>query len=391
MARTNSTETYVQETSVGNLDVITNFNGLMKASTSKDSLYIRAKESLVEYFASADCILSEREKAQMLIELVSNMAVQMTNSAMSTALATAKEDRDGVYQLTKLRADTLLVQEQADKVAAENLVLGQDELIKKAQADKLVIEGWKLQAGMIREDGLLKDNMPAITSIILPQTSIGDQGLRWEQEQQTKMSVYATLAKSFRESGVISWTTDVEGKVDTITDTAPLTPGLTKAQDNVAIRQKQGFDDNMRQHAANSSANMIGLLLSASESGNITSDDVDRWRGAVNYLNSGGPTLIAGNIAINEPIPNVSKTSGATITGTTTNIAAGTGITMEITDGTYTSTTMIAIVQMDGTWSIDIIADDIDTIPVSSCDISATLQDATGVYRTDTETVSVVA
>ncbi len=390
MAKTQSTEIYTPETSVGNLDVVSSFNELMKTSTAKDSLYIKAKESMVDYFASADCILSEREKSEMLVNLVSNMAVQMTQGALGAAMEIAKENRDGVFKLTKLREDTLLVQEQRDKVAAENVVLGQEEEIKEAQKNKLIMDGWKIQASMIREDGLLKTNMPSISNAILPSTSIGERGLKWEQEQQTKMSVYATLAKSYRESGVISWTVDGSGKVNAIHDLAPLTPGLTKAQTSVAIRQEKGFDDNMRQHAANSSANMIGLLLSAEESDKITSEDVDRWRGAVNYLNSGGSANVAGNIAFDTPLSDITKTVGATITGTTTNILAGIGLSVEITDGTNISTTMIAIVQIDGTWSLTVVPDDISGINLGACDISATLQDATGVYRTDIETVNLV-
>ena len=391
MARTDSTQTYTKE-SIQPLELIPGFNALMKASTAKDSLYIKAKESMVEYFASAVCILSEREKAEMLVQLVSTMAVQMTSASMSTALAAAKEDRDGVYQLTKLRADTLLTQEQTDKVAAENLVLGNDALIKEAQANKLVIEGWKLQTGMIREDGLLKENMPAITTVILPQTSIGEQGLRWEQEQQTKMSVYATLAKSYRESGTVTWTTGAEGKISTITDAQPILPGLTKAQENVAIRQEKAFDDNMRQHAANSSANMIGLLLSASESGNITAADVDRWRGSVDYLNSGGIAAVAGSIAVTTPVASISLSVTTTIVGTTVNITAGSGVTVDIVDSvTHVSTTMISVVQLDGSWSVDVLPDNVSALVAGAGTLTALVQDSTGVYRSDEEAVTIVA
>lgn len=284
-----STQVYIKET-VSDLDVGSIFSELMKLSTDKNSLYIRAKESMIEYFASDDCILSEREKAEMLTTLVSNMAIQMTSSSLASAISIAKENRDGPYQLTKLREDTLLTQEQRDKLASDvDLTDAQTDKIK-ADSDMTVIQGWKIQSDMIRDNGTIQANMPTTATTILPSTAIGESGLKWEQEQQTKMSVYATLAKSYRESGVVTWTTDpVSGKVNTITDAAPLTPGVTKAQYDIAVRQKTAFDDNKRQHAANSSANMIGLLLSAEESGNITADDVTKWRTAVDYLNTPTP------------------------------------------------------------------------------------------------------
>lgn len=286
--RINSTQIYTPENGPA-LEVTETFTELMEASTARNSLYIKAKESLIEYFASEDCILSEREKASMLAELVSTMAVQMTNSTLNAAVEIAKVDRDAPYELTKAREEILLLQEQRDKVAAENENLGKDADIKDAEKDNLVIQGWKTQADMIREDGLIKENIPSTATAILPATSIANRGLKWEQEQQTKMSVYATLAKSFRESGVVTWTVDAEGKINMITDALPSKPGLTNAQTEVAVRQEIAFDDNKRQHAANSSANMIGLLLSAEESGNITAEDVTKWRNAVDYLNTTTP------------------------------------------------------------------------------------------------------
>ena len=289
MSRIESTQIYVPEVVV-DLEVTPIFAELMKASTDKDSLYIRAKESLLTYFASADCILSEREKANMLTELISNMAIQMTNAALSAAVEIAEKDRNGAYELTKAREEILLMQEQRDKVAAENEALGADTDDTEADTNLKVIQGWKIQSDMIRENGAVKTNLPDIGTVVLPSTTIAEQGLKWEQEQQTKMSVYATLAKSYRESGVVTWTTDAStGKVSTITDALPEDPGLTNAQMKVAVRQETAFDDNKRQHAANSSANMIGLLLSAEESDKITPEDVAKWRTAVDYLNTNTP------------------------------------------------------------------------------------------------------
>lgn len=285
MARTNSTQTYVKETSVVDLVVEPIYTSLMQASVDKDSIYIRAKDTMEAFFKSST--MTATAKAEILSGMLVQMTSSLTTSALNAAVQIAKENRDGIYNLTKLREDTLLVQEQRDKLAADNLLTGAAVTTEEYDGNLKVIQGWKVQSDMIRENGVLSTNMPTITTIVLPATSIGEQGLKWEQEQQTKMSVYATLAKSYRESGVITWTTDGgTGKVVSITDASPTTPGLTRAQEKVAIRQEIGFDDNKVQHAANSSANMIGLLLSAEESGNITVADVNKWRTAVDYLNT---------------------------------------------------------------------------------------------------------
>ena len=272
MAKTNSTEVFIAEI-VADLDVITQYNNLMKASVAKDSIYIRAKESLQSFFASSN--MSDPDKAAILSNMLTSMTTSITNQAMSTALAIAKENREGKYAISKVIADILVTKEQADKLAADNLVATANASKISQDTTNAIIQGWKLQSDMVRENGITA--FPSLTSAALPVTNVGDRGLKWEQEQQTKMSVYATMAKSYRESGLVSWTVDsATNKINSIIDLLPATPGLTHAQTKVAIRQELGFDDNKRQHAANSSANMIGLLLSAEESGNITTADVEQ-------------------------------------------------------------------------------------------------------------------
>jgi hypothetical protein len=65
------------------------------------------------------------------------------------------------------------------------------------------------------------------------------------------------------------------------------TTGLTYWQTKVAERNEQGFDDNMRQHVANSSATMVSMLLT-SEDASLTAvaQEISLiWKTAANYLN----------------------------------------------------------------------------------------------------------
>jgi len=283
-----SIQTFIKE-SPGDLVVVPLFNTLMKESVSKDSVYIRSKETMQEFFTNSN--MSDPDKANILSQLLVNMTTQMTEGALNAAIQIAKENRDAPYQLAASREDTLLKQEQRDKLAEDRAnVIKEGNLIDQKTKD-LVIAGWVKQATIEKENGVVLDNLPTLdTTTNLTGTMVSDKGVKWEQTEQTKMSVYATLAKSFRESGTVTWTTDATtGRVNTITDAVPTAPGLTKRQEQVAIRQEKAFDDNKVQHAANSSANMIGLLLSSADSGAITTTDVTKWRTAVDYLNTPTP------------------------------------------------------------------------------------------------------
>ena len=388
MAKTNSTEVFIAEI-VADLDVITQYNNLMKASVAKDSIYIRAKESLQSFFASSN--MTDPDKAAILSNMLTSMTTSITNQAMSTALAIAKENREGKYAISKVIADILVTKEQADKLAADNLVATATASKISQDTTNAIIQGWKLQSDMVRENGITA--FPSLTSAALPVTNVGDRGLKWEQEQQTKMSVYATMAKSYRESGLVSWTVDsATNKINSIIDLLPATPGLTHAQTKVAIRQELGFDDNKRQHAANSSANMIGLLLSAEESGNITAADVNLWRSAVGYLNTasnGVPSPIPGTITVTAPPASISKAAGVVLSGTTTSITPGTAVTVLILRGTTKSNIPASMVQVDGTWSVTVNVSDIDTLTTGVATVALEVVDSTGMIREDDSFTSV--
>jgi len=273
-----------QKEVVNDLDVINIYKNLMSASMSQDSIYIHAKETMEAFFKDSN--MTDPEKATILSGMLTQMVGAVTDTAMSNAVAIAKENRDGPYELTAMREDTLLKQQQRAKLEADTDNAVKEGSLLDARKDEMILKGWMEQASMSKDFGVVLDNLPSLDTVKLPDTAVADKGLKWEQMQQTKMSVYATLAKSYRENGVVSWTVDDStNKINTITDLAPGTPGLTKRQEEVAIRQKEAFDDNKVQHAANSSANMIGLLLSASDPGALTSADVTKWRTAIDYLN----------------------------------------------------------------------------------------------------------
>ena len=388
MAKTNSTEVFIAEI-VADLDVITQYNNLMKASVAKDSIYIRAKESLQSFFASSN--MTDPDKAAILSNMLTSMTTSITNQAMSTALAIAKENREGKYAISKVIADIMVTKEQADKLAADNLVATATASKISQDTTNAIIQGWKLQSDMVRENGITA--FPSLTSTALPISNVGNKGIKWEQEQQTKMSVYATMAKSYRESGLVSWTVDsATNKINSIKDLLPATPGLTHAQTKVAIRQELGFDDNKRQHAANSSANMIGLLLSAEESGNITAADVNLWRSAVGYLNTasnGVPSPIPGTITVTAPPASISKAAGVVLSGTTTSITPGTAVTVLILRGTTKSNIPASMVQVDGTWSVTVNVSDIDTLTTGVATVALEVVDSTGMIREDDSFTSV--
>jgi hypothetical protein len=274
---TNSTVTYVPEL-VGNLDVIPIYKELMAASTGQNSVYIRAKETLVDLLATGG--LTSNEKATVISQTISTISSGMSAKAMDAAIKIATENRDSKYVLTKLREDTKLTTAQAAKVESD---------IAKTDKDVEVttIQGWKIQAELYRDYGTIS---PAITTVIVPSNNYTDYGVKVETLKKAKVDTFATYSNTYRTNGNVSYTADATtGQFITVGGD---TEGLTVAQTNVAIRQKQGFDDNQRQHVANSSASMIGLLLSTEASGINYEPYLASWTEATDYLNTTHTPLV---------------------------------------------------------------------------------------------------
>ena len=310
MAKIQSSEIF-SHTTVDDLKVIPYFKELMEACVSDKSIYMTAKNTLLAMFE--DGSLNREDRDKLLSVTFTNVITTLTDKSMTIALEMAKENLWNGYKLSKLKADTIIAQEQADLLSAQNthipiqisldtarLRLEEEKLltekarieVEKAKQKFMVIEGWKVQAQMIREDGFNRNNIPAITQVTLPSNTVLEAGMKYEQQQQSKLSSYAVMAKAYRESGVVHWTQNSSGHIYTITDFTPSASGLTKAQEKVAKRQLIGFDDNKLQHVVNSSANMIGLILTAeAEDGALTSADVDLWRQGIRKMLVATPTI----------------------------------------------------------------------------------------------------
>jgi len=135
-----STEQFMKE-AVGNLDVVTPYRQLVAETTGRDSLYIKAKETLLSYFEQPENTLSVREKTEMLSKLITDITVQTTDRLMSIALQAAVENRDAGYKLAKEREATLLIQEQTNKVAEDiRAQTYQVDVILPKEASKLDAE-----------------------------------------------------------------------------------------------------------------------------------------------------------------------------------------------------------------------------------------------------------
>lgn len=231
------------------LDVSSKYTKLMQDSLGEGSLYERVKDTYFELFK--DLNVSEQEKLELVASNIANLATNITAQAMNSALMWAKEERDGAYQLAQIKAQT-------------ELALAQKELTAE-QICKTVAEGELVAAQ--------KEEVLAST--------IRTDNLTNSQIKSTEATVYSTLAEAYRKSGVVLTSTDTDG---VLKGTSGDLSGYTYKQDKFIDRQVISFEDSKRNHAVNSSAAVIGQLLSAEVPIEETDTAFILWKNAMEYL-----------------------------------------------------------------------------------------------------------
>lgn len=269
-----------QKVSIGDLNVKDIYQELMEVSTGQNSAYLRTKETLQDLVDSST--LTDREKSEVISKTLSGIAGNITNSALDAAIKIATENRDAPFALAKVSADTAMTLAQTTKLGKDELLVEEQTKKLSSDIDKQIIDGWYTQGKLIADTGLAP-NANTSAAIISDQT-VSAQSKAYQDIKLGEAKVYESWSGALMANGNVAYTV-ANGMPTLITLSST---GLVKAQTDVAVRQEKAFDDNMRQHAANSSASMIGVLL-GSEAFTDPADYngyLTHWTTSLTYLNT---------------------------------------------------------------------------------------------------------
>ena len=209
------------------LDVVKKQKELAAALTDEDSIYIRMKETLVDLLEKGE--IKGTDRARAVSETISQMAVNLTNTTLTTALAWQAQEKELALKKEELEVRLDILQKEVDK-AEEDTRLAK-ESVRLAQAKR------------IREYG--DATFDPDGNVI----ALSDEGLVYEQEQLVKKQIEqgtATLSKM----------------ADDLQTAAKQRLNVEK-QTELYQRQKEGFDDNKYQKLFESQINAWGLMFSS--------------------------------------------------------------------------------------------------------------------------------
>ena len=209
------------------LDVVKKQKELAAALTDEDSIYIRMKDTLVDLLEKGE--IKGTDRARAVSETISQMAVNLTNTTLTTALAWQAQEKELALKKEELEVRLDILQKEVDK-AKEDARLAK-ESVRLAQAKR------------IREYG--DATFDPDGNVI----ALSDEGLVYEQEQLVKKQI---------EQGTATLT-----KMADDLQTAAKQRLNVEKQTELYQRQKEGFDDNKYQKLFESQINAWGLMFSS--------------------------------------------------------------------------------------------------------------------------------
>ena len=209
------------------LDVVKKQKELAAALTDEDSIYIRMKDTLVDLLEKGE--IKGTDRARVVSETISQMAVNLTNTSLTTALAWQAQEKELALKKEELEVRLDILQKEVDK-AEEDARLAK-ESVRLAQAKRIREYG----------DATLDPNGNVV--------ALSDEGLVYEQEQLVKKQI---------EQGTAS----VNKLQDDLLTAAKQRLSIEK-QTELYQRQKEGFDDNKYQKLFDSQINAWGLMFSS--------------------------------------------------------------------------------------------------------------------------------
>ena len=209
------------------LDVVKKQKELAAALTDEDSIYIRMKDTLVDLLEKGE--IKGTDRARVISETISQMAVNLTNTSLTTALAWQAQEKELALKKEELEVRLDILQKEVEK-AKEDARLAK-ESVRLAQAKR------------IREYGDATFDLDG--NVI----ALSDEGLVYEQEQLVKKQI---------EQGTATLT-----KMADDLQTAAKQRLNVEKQTELYQRQIGGFDDNKYQKLFESQINAWGLMFSS--------------------------------------------------------------------------------------------------------------------------------
>ena len=267
------------------LDVVNKQRELVAEALGPDSVYIRMKETLDEYFNEGN--LKNPDIAKAVAETIGNMTVAITGQAMNTALQWEAKQKELVLQKeeTEYKIDQMKLEAQKlefDRDNAEAVKIYTQARTIREMGQPVIVNGDVASlpdSGKVYQEilGLQKD-------LELKEVQKVNYGA---QTKQVQAQVHKLIADTYVNHGMFTGYAISETGIVGASKQAQAYKTLSEMNKEVAKEQARGYAWNAWANAASSSAGMIGTLVAAEIANEtLVNSTLTTWQTAVNKINA---------------------------------------------------------------------------------------------------------
>ncbi len=243
------------------LEILTKYRSLVKASLDGESVYIRTKETLMDLFENRD--FTSREKSEILSQVLGSLNSTVVSTAMGTAMQWASEEKS--VELKKLELEKSLA------------IMEQDALLKELQRTATLRENVDRQASTIRNYGtptVVDGVVTALTDTgkvyedtrltVQQVTNAGKEGdILAVKEKEAQAMVHKIVADTYVNYGRYTYTLDSTGLTSVTDITPPTHTTLSDTQQSIAVQQAKGYAYNAWSSAVVGASSTLGTAMAS--------------------------------------------------------------------------------------------------------------------------------
>lgn len=259
------TYTYTSDVS-STLNVVPKYEELVKQSLDGESAYIRAKETLEELFKESS--LSDAQRSDALVAVVSNVVNSITTASMSTALEWAKAESDIALKKIQLEKELEVTRCQAELVCAQKDQIELNMRLAQIESRRMygvgTFDGTTGALLSLTEEGKVWTDMLMVEEKTLNTTE--EREVIKIKVKESEAAIHKIVADTYVNFGTYTFTYDADGRgIETITPTfSPAShTTLSVTQQEIAIEQAKGYAYNAWANALTGSASMLGTAIAA--------------------------------------------------------------------------------------------------------------------------------
>ena len=278
-----------------NLDVITKYNNLITESLDTESVYIRTKETLIEFFNSGS--FTGQEKARIIAEVLSNLNSSLVNASIATALEWAKAEKAFEFEKEELGYKVDVIDQQAEVEAAKVKQLMADVMATTATSMRqngaaTINPATGFTAGLAN-DGKVWKEMTLLDQELLNKQA--EENVLKSKLKESQAAVYKIAADAAANYGT-GFTVTATGNTINVTGSVGVET-LAWYQKEIAKQQAKGYVYSAWSNAVNASATAIATLNAEDDTSGLAGELQSALKAGVDQLIKAGSTKPA------EPIP----------------------------------------------------------------------------------------